>query len=180
MDGEDDFLGSLGLGKLLASEGVDSSGLTTLLSRGGGGEASSSAQFADVDNQDSDEEAKYMDDVSDNDLPETEAEKAARAKERQEEARYKRMALQMNRELEETRAKQGKGKGKAQHDPKDVVRRIWPEFEQGRRLRMTDVLYETPMTRKHLEHELQRKKRRKVEHHISRRSVSEGFLGGTL
>lgn len=168
MDGEDEFLGSLGLGKLLASEGVDSSGLSTLLSRGGGGEASTSAQFADVDNQDSDDEAKYEDDLSDNDLPETEAEKMARAKERQEEARYKRMALQMNQELEDSRAAKGKGKGKATNDPKDVVRRVWPDFEPGRRLRMTDVLYETPQMRHQYERESQRKKRRKVETHVYR------------
>lgn len=164
MEGEDDFLGSLGLGKLLASEGVDSRRLSTLLSRGGGGEASTSANFADVD---SDEDAKYEDDLSDNDmLPETETERAAREKERQEEARYKRMALQMNRELEDSRAR--KGKGKAQQDPQMVVKKIWPEFERGWRLRMTDVLYETPLMRRQHEHEVQSKKRRRVEQHASR------------
>lgn len=169
MDEGDDFLGSLGLGKLLASEGVDSSGLSTLLSRGGGGgEGSTSAQFADVDNQDSDDEAKYEDDLSDNDLPETEGEKAARAKERQEEARYKRMALQMNQELEDSRAAKGKGKGKATNDPKNVVKRIWPDFQPGRRIRMTDVLYETPLMRHQYDRQSQKKKRRKVDHHVQR------------
>lgn len=166
MDAEDDFLGSLGLGKLLASEGVDSRGLSTLLSRGGGGEASGSANFADVE---SDEDAKYEDDLADDDmLPETEAERAARDKERQEEARYRRMALQMNRELEDSRAR--KGKGKAEQDPQMVVKKIWPDFEPGRRLRMTDVLYETPLMRRQHDQEVQRKKRRKVEQVTSRES----------
>lgn len=163
MDGGDDFLGSLGLGKLLASEGVDSRGLSTLLSRGGGGEASGTANFADVE---SDDDAKYEDDLADDDmLPETEAERASRDKERQEEARYKRMALQMNRELEDSRAR--KGKGKAQQDPQMVVKKIWPDFEPGRRLRMTNVLYETPLMRQQHDHDVQRKKRRRVEQHTS-------------
>jgi hypothetical protein len=165
MDEGDDFLGSLGLGKLLASEGVDSSGLNTLLSRGG--EASASNELANVDN-DSDDDAKYEDDLSDHDLlPETEAEKAARAKEKQEEARYRRMALQMNKELEAKRSAD-KGKTKSKEDPKDVVKRIWPEFEPGRRLRMTDVLYETPYAREQYKEASYRRKRRKVIHEAKR------------
>jgi len=160
MDGEDDFLGSLGLGKLLASEGVDTSGLSNILSRGGN--ASSSNELANIDNE-SDDDAKYEDDLSDHDLlPETEAEKAARAKEKQEEARYRRMALQMNKELEAKRA--NKGKGKAKEDPKDVVKRIWPDFEPGRRLRMTDIIYETPHTREQYKQASYKRKRQKVVH----------------
>lgn len=160
MDDGDDFLGSLGLGKLLASEGVDASGLSTLLSRGG--DASTSNEYANVDN-DSDDDAKYEDDLSDRELPpETEVEKAAREKERLEEARYRRMALQMGKELEAKRLQ--KGKAKAKEDPKDVVKRIWPDFEPGRRLRMTDVLYETPYLRERLRQVTHKKKRRKVDH----------------
>ena len=168
MDGEDDFLGSLGLGKLLASEGVDTSGLSNILSRGGG--ASTSNELANIDNE-SDDDAKYEDDLSDQDLlPETEAEKAARAKEKQEEARYRRMALQMNKELEAKRA--NKGKGKAKEDPKDVVKRIWPDFEPGRRLRMTDIIYETPHTREQYKQASYKRKRQKVVHESIRMSGS--------
>jgi hypothetical protein len=164
MDGDDDFLGSFGLGKLLASEGVDASGLSTLLSRGG--EASTSNGFADVDN-DSDGGAGYEDDLSDHDLPaETEAEKAAREKERLEEARYRRMALQMGKELEAKRLEKGKGKAKVEEKKEDVVKRIWPDFEPGRRLRMTDVLYETPYSRERHRQVAHKKKRRKVDHQV--------------
>jgi len=166
MDDENDFLGSMGLGKLLASEGVDSSGLNTLLARGG--DASASNELANIDNN-SDDEAGYEDDLDDHDLlPETEAEKAARAKEKQEEARYRRMALQMNKELEAKRASTSKVKGKSKDDPKDVVKRIWPDFEPGRRLRMTDVLYETPYAREQYKEASYRRKRRKVVHEAKR------------
>jgi transcription initiation factor TFIID subunit 1 len=167
MDDEDSFMDSLGLGKLLASEGVDTSGLNTLLSRGGG--ASTSNELVNIDN-DSDDDAKYEDDLSDHDLlPETETEKAAREKEKHEEARYRRMALQMNKELEAKRATV-KGKGKAKEDPKDIVKRIWPDFEPGRRLRMTDVLYETPYSREQYKQASYRRKRRKVVHEAKRTS----------
>jgi hypothetical protein len=169
MDDENDFLGSMGLGKLLASEGVDSSGLNTLLARGG--DASASNELANIDNT-SDDEAGYEDDLDDHDLlPETEAEKAARAKEKQEEARYRRMALQMNKELEAKRATASKVKGKSKDDPKDVVKRIWPDFEPGRRLRMTDVLYETPYAREQYKEASYRRKRRKVVHEAKREST---------
>ena len=169
MDGEDDFLGSMGLGKLLASEGVDSSGLNTLLARGG--DASASNDYANIDNN-SDDEAGYEDDLDDQDLlPETEAEKAARAKEKQEEARYRRMALQMNKELEAKRASASKVKGKSKDDPKDVVKRIWPDFEPGRRLRMTDVLYETPYAREQYKAATYRRKSRKVVHEAKRKFI---------
>jgi hypothetical protein len=168
MDGEDDFLGSMGLGKLLASEGVDSSGLNTLLARGR--DASASNDFANIDNN-SDDGAGYEDDLDDHDLlPETDAEKAARAKEKQEEARYRRMALQMNKELEAKRTSASKVKGKYKDDPKDVVKRIWPDFEPGRRLRMTDVLYETPYAREQYKEASYRRKRRKVVHESKRKS----------
>jgi hypothetical protein len=167
MDDGDDFLGSLGLGKLLASEGVDASGLSSILSRGGG--ASASNELANVDNE-SDDDAKYEDDLSDHDLlPETEAEKTARAREKQEEARYRRMALQMNQELEAKRAI--KGKGKAKEDPKDFVKRIWPDFEPGRRLRMTDVIYETPYAREQYKQASYKRKRQKVVHESIRMSL---------
>jgi hypothetical protein len=169
MDDENDFLGSMGLGKLLASEGVDSSGLNTLLARGG--DASASNELANIDNN-SDDEAGYEDDLDDHDLlPETDAEKAARAKEKQEEARYRRMALQMNKELEAKRASTSKVKGKSKEDPKDVVKRIWLHFEPGRRLRMTDVLYETPYAREQYKEASYRRKRRKVVHETKRTST---------
>lgn len=180
MDGEDDFLGSMGLGKLLAAEGVDSSGLNTLLARGG--DASASNELANIDNN-SDDDAGYEDDLGDDDLlPETEGEKAARAKEKQEEARYRRMALQMNKELEAKResASAGKSKGKAKEDPKEVVKRIWPDFEPGRRLRMTDVLYETPYARAQYKEASHRRKRRKVIHEAKRMSTSRGDLSNML
>ena len=177
MDSADDYLGSFGLGKLLASEGVDSSGLNTLLSRGG--DASASNELANIDNN-SDDDAGYEDDLSDHDLlPETEGEKAARAKEKQEEARYRRMALQMNKELEAKRASD-KGKVKSKENPQDVVKRIWPNFEPGRRLRMTDVIYETPYAREQYKEASYRRKRRKVIHEVKRRFHSIRIASGSV
>lgn len=165
METDNDILSSvssLGLGRLLASVGVDSNSVSNFLDRDGDG--STSKRIADDDLGSDD--GKYMDDVSDSELPaETEAEQRAREKEKMEEARYLRKAIESGKRIaaEGARVKQ-KEKEKEKRTETDEVKDVWPDFEKGKRLRMTEVFYETPEMRKGYEVDLSKKKRRKVDY----------------
>lgn len=100
-----------------------------------------------------------MDDVSDTELPaETAEDQQARARERAEEARYRRKAMEYGKRLAEEGVKV-----KEKKDEGDEVKRVWPDFEKGKRLRMTEIFYETPATKQAYTVSLSRKKRRRVE-----------------
>lgn len=159
MESDEDELGassSFGLHRVLASSGVDPAAFSDFFSKTGG---TSSRAFADVD-ANSDED-RYEDDVSDGGLPAENVEEV-RAREREqtaikaEEARWYRKAMEMQRD---------EGKRKVQEkvlDEVERVREVWPEFEKGRRLKMTEVFYETPKQRRGREVGFNRRKRRKV------------------
>jgi hypothetical protein len=156
MDSDDDVIGSvgsLGLGRLLASEGVDPNALSTLLSRTGG---PSSQRFAAEVELNSDEE-KYMDDVSDGELPaETEEDRISRAREQAEEARFRRKALEMMKAAVPAKVN-------TQAEEEKVVKKVWPSFEKGKRIKMSQIFYETPADKREYQINLARKKRRKLE-----------------
>ena len=160
MEVEDDDLGastSFGLNRVLASSGVDPAAFSDFFSRTGG--TSSGAAFADVD-ANSDED-RYEDDVSDAELPaenveEVRARQREQASIRAEEARWYRRAMEMQ---------QDEGKKKVQEkvmNEVDMVKEVWPDFQKGRRLRMSEVFYETPKQRRGWEAGFTRRKRRKI------------------
>jgi hypothetical protein len=156
MDADEDDLGassSFGLNRVLASSGIDPAAFSNFFSKSG----RSSSAFADVD-ANSDED-RYEDDISDAESP-IENVEDVRAREREqaaakaEEERWYRRAMEMQRDI---------GKAKVQEKvtgEMDRVREVWPEFEIGRRLRMTEVFYETPKQRRGWE--ASRRKRRKL------------------
>ena len=155
MDINGDDLGessSFGLNRVLASSGIDPASFSSFYSKTGG---ISSSAFPDVDaNSDSD---KYEDDVSDVELPE---EAQARDKERAaikaDEERWYRKAMEMQKVGESKRVQE-----KVVNEM-DRVKEVWPDFEKGRRLRMTEIFYETPKQRRGWETGFNRRKRQKV------------------
>ena len=160
MEVEENDLGassSFGLNRILASSGVDPAAFSNFLSKTGG--STSATAFADVD-ANSDED-RYEDDVSDAELPaenveEIRARQREQASMRAEEERWYRRAMEMQRV-------QGKKKvqEKVMNDI-DMVKEVWPDFQKGRRLRMSEVFYETPKQRRGWEAGFARRKRRKV------------------
>ncbi|KAK8865758.1 hypothetical protein IAR55_000905 [Kwoniella newhampshirensis] len=166
MSSEDDTLGSIGafgLHSILASTGVDPSSLSAIF---GEASATSSRHFAEVEAEDDD--GRYEDDLSDNDLLPAENAEDVAAREREQQARKREEERWIRKGMELAQAggptDNPKGKGKAV-DKKEQglrkVKKIWPDFEQGKILRMSQVFYETPADRK--ADESQRKKRRRVE-----------------
>lgn len=152
---------SLGLGRILASSGVDPAAFSSFFSKTGG---NSSSAFADLDAA-SDNSDKYEDDISDTSLPGENVEEL-RSREREqaavqaEQERWYRRAKEMQREQDEgsgTRVKVEKVL-----DEIGMVKEIWPGYEKGGRLRMTEVFYETPKQRKGWELGFSKRKRRKI------------------
>lgn len=160
LDEDDDQLGSvtsLGLSRVLASAGIDPNAFSNFFEKNG---ESSSRRFAEVDAEDGEE--KYEDDVSDGELPEESAEdKAARAREatarKREEERWYRRALEEQARPPPVPKPQPKAESQQER-----LRKVWPEFEKGKRLKMTEVLYETPAERAAYKEATNRKKRRKL------------------
>jgi transcription initiation factor TFIID subunit 1 len=195
---EDDQLGSvtsLGLHRVLASAGVDPNSFasffdkTTSGSGDGAGPSSASASrhFGEIEAEDDQE--KYEDDISEDELPAESAEDA-RAREREqavrkaEEDRWFRRAMEMQRAGPGLQSgvkigddeKRRRKKEKERQAQRERVKSIWPEFRTGQRLRMTEVLYETPADKRAHEEVMARKKRRKVE----TRDTCECGLSGSL
>ena len=166
MNAEDDDIGnvsSFGLGRILAQSGIDTSSLGNLL----GGASGSNSAYAELDASD-DENAKYMDDELDTDLPgegegEVERRKQQEAHNRAMEERYVRKAMEMQREL----AAKGKAPSKTREEQTaeelGKAKRIWPDFSQGMILKMSEVFFETPAMTKAHQAELARNKRRRIE-----------------
>ncbi|ORY20963.1 hypothetical protein BCR39DRAFT_554452 [Naematelia encephala] len=144
-------ISGLGLSSVLASVGIDPS----FLDRAGVVGSSSVANQL----QEDDAEEKYMDDVSEVSLPsEGEEVKKARAAEQASEARFRRQAEKMMADAERKKKSLKKEEGAEQR-----VKRVWPDFEKGKRLKMTEVFYDTPMMRKVWAEEVSRNKRRKLD-----------------
>jgi transcription initiation factor TFIID subunit 1 len=161
---EDDTLGSaFGLGSVLAEVGVDEAALNAFLERTEG--KNSRALEAAI--QQGDE--KYMDDVSDGELPEENAEdRAARAREQAAiKANEERWARRAAAELAGTGPTEKEKRRRRQAEraaaEKDVVRTVWPEFRQGTVLKMSEVFYETPAARAEVVAGLMKKKRRLLD-----------------
>ncbi|WVQ97109.1 hypothetical protein IAU59_004219 [Kwoniella sp. CBS 9459] len=171
MASEDDTLGSigsLGLTSVLASAGVDLASLGSFLGEASG---TSSRQLAEVEAEDN--EDKYEDDISDDELP-SESKEDAAARQREQEARRREEERWIRKGMEMQADLAGKGKGKAkektmveamgktkeQRELEEILK-IWPGFEKGKRLRMSEVFYETPADRIALT--AQSKKKRRLE-----------------
>ncbi|WVR05721.1 hypothetical protein IAU60_002745 [Kwoniella sp. DSM 27419] len=167
MASEDETLGSigsLGLSSILASAGVDISSLGSFLGEASG---TSSKQLAEVEAED--DEDKYEDDLSDGELPaESHEDAMARQREqelrRREEERWIRKGMEMQAGKGKGRMADGDGEtGKKTKNEMELEKMlsIWPGFEKGKRLRMSEVFYETPADKVSLA--AQRKKKRRVE-----------------
>lgn len=161
---EDDTLGSaFGLGSVLAEVGVDAASLNAFLERTEG--------KASLDMEAAIEEAntKFMDDVSDDELPdETPEDRAARQREQaairaNEERWARRAAAEMAGGEGSGEAKRRKRQAERAQKEKDVVANVWPEFKQGTILRMSEVFYESPAARMASAAALLKKKRRLLD-----------------
>jgi hypothetical protein len=162
-DADLEFTGLSGLDRVLASVGVDASAFSDFYSKTSGGNSKSSGILATVD-VDSGDDDKYEDDISDHELqPESAADVAARKKSEADAERMIRRGLALQKEIQQNRGTVTVKKNKEQEE-KETVRRTWPEFKQGDRLRMSEVFYETPAERREYEARLARVKRRKVIH----------------
>lgn len=159
-------LGSLGLGRILASAGIDPSSIGSFL--GDAGQSSKELTQVELDEDD----AKFEDDISDDELPE-EGEEERRQREidqearKREQERWMRKGLEMMKksmEQQQTKDKKGKQKaddGKTQEERHlEEARKIWPDFDKGKRLRMSEIFYETPADVRAFE---AKRKKRKTE-----------------
>jgi hypothetical protein len=143
---------SLGLHRILRDVGIDLSAHDSVFDSSGAGGALALAD-ADV----SDGEDKFEDDVSD---PETAGEKEDRRlqerKRATEEARWMKRAMEMQKEVKTKVAPREK-------DALAKVRKVWPDWERGQRMRMTEVFYDTPLMQSKREVETNKAKRRKLD-----------------
>lgn len=158
-------LGSLGLSRILASAGIDPSSIGSFL--GDAGQSSKELTQVELDEDD----AKFEDDISDDELPE-EGEEERRQREidrearKREQERWMRKGLEMmKKSMEQQQTKEKKGKkaddGKTQEERDlEEARKIWPDFDKGKRLRMSEIFYETPADVRALE---AKRKKRKTE-----------------
>ncbi|WWC86076.1 uncharacterized protein L201_000947 [Kwoniella dendrophila CBS 6074] len=162
-----DSMASFGLSGVLASAGIDLASLGSFLGEGSG---SSSKQIAEIEAGDNDED-KYEDDISVDELPGEDLEQRKKAEEdrKREEERWIRKGMELANNLSLSTSDKGKGKaidgipsGKSKKELElDEVMKIWPNFEKGKRLRMSEIFYQTPQDRKLLS--VQKKKKRRLE-----------------
>jgi len=164
---DEDFGGvdALGFNKILQDVGIDlnTSGLSSVF--GGNAEAGGSGSrsaFASIDNNIDDD--KY-EDVSDSELPEDEEAQKIRDKRIRDEERWyrKAMAMQAKAESGDAVARRKRKAEKREETAIDMVGRIWPDWDKGKRLRMSEVFYQTPAMTKMFEAELRRRKRAERE-----------------
>ena len=153
---------ALGLGKILADSGVDPAAFNNLYSKTGG---TSSNAYAGIDDG-SDDDAKYMDDDVDDALPEDADAARVRQEREAEEERWYQRAVEMQRKAEGKNAVAARKRKAAKREESalEVVKRIWPEWEKGKRLKMSQVFYETPAQLRAAEVALQKAKRAQREH----------------
>ena len=152
---------ALGFNKILQDVGIDlnTSGLSSVFgSNAEAGGSGSRSAFASLDNNADDD--KY-EDISDSELPEDSDAQQVREKRLKDEERWyrKAMAMQAKAESGDAVARRKRKAAKRGETAIDTVGRIWPEWEKGKRLRMSEVFYQTPATTKALEAELRRRKR---------------------
>jgi len=163
-DEEDLGLSGLsGLDRVLASVGVDVSAFSSFYSKTSGGNSKASGILADVD-VDSGDDDKYEDDISDKELqPESAEDIAARKKSEADAERMIRRGLQLQREIQQKGEDVSVKKDK-EEEAREAVKKNWPDFAKGRRLRMSEVFYETPAQKRGYELAFTKAKRRKLIH----------------
>lgn len=159
-EGDDDVLGSaFGLGSVLADVGVDANALSAFL------EKTEGKRSRDIE-QALEEEGQYMDDVSDDGLPEeTEEDKQARRREqaaiKAEEERWARRAANDLKAMPTDADK--RRRQKREETEKDRVMTVWPDYKPGTMLKMSEVFYETPAAAQSRRAGILKKKRRLLE-----------------
>ena len=167
MEPNDESLGgAFGLGRVLADSGIDSAAFSSFYSKTSGGAASqTTSAFDDVDAV-LDKDVAYEDDVSDSELPAESAEEVrAREARKAEEERWYQRAMAMQAQAESSRAQEERARKKKERETDDAakVKGLWPDFLQGKRLKLSEVFYETPRMKSAWAKNLERKKRRKPD-----------------
>ena len=167
MEPNDESLGgAFGLGRVLADSGIDTAAFSSLYSKTSGEAAGpSTSAFDDVDAA-SEKHAAYEDDVSDSELPaESVEEIRAREARKAEEERWYQRAVTMQAQAESSRGQEERERKKKERERDDTakVKNLWPEFVQGKRLKLSEVFYETPRMKTAWAKELERKRRRKLD-----------------
>lgn len=159
-EGDDDVLGSaFGLGSVLADVGVDANALSAFL------EKTEGKRSRDIEAA-LEEEGQYMDDVSDDGLPEeTEEDKQARRREqaaiKAEEERWARRAANDLKAMPTDADK--RRRQKREETEKDRVMAVWPDYKPGTMLKMSEVFYDTPAASQSRRAGILKKKRRLLE-----------------
>lgn len=198
-DEQDDALGpslGLGLGGVLQEAGVDISAFSSFFGASEAGPSGTSGQdgdaaarFAQIEGEG---EGRYMDDDDDdlNDLRdlaggageygaenEAEAREKAKERERAEQEMWMAKGLEIQREAEQKAAAKRRkmqadresGESK-EESPLDIVRKSWPGWQVGDRLRMSQVFYQTPVMAEKERREGVKRKRR----HFGYEDLAEG------
>lgn len=186
MDPEyDDGLGPsnlLGLGKILLSAGVDVGEFTNAFDKSGSGssvQANNARARAFAEIEDSDEEAGYMDDDADIDMDDTGEsmeERATReraaARARADEERWMKRGMEMQRQAESAAKKKISDRIKDEQEgreltPLEKIRKVWPDWQPGQKMRLSEVFYQSPVVRDR--EEVDRKKRKLAHFGVAQR-----------
>jgi len=166
MEVDDDALGSaFGLGGVLAEIGVESSALSAFLERTEGRASRDLAAAIEVEAEADD---KFMDDVSEASLPdENDEDRQARIREqaaiKAEEDRWARRAAAEMAGTAGPSLAEKKKRRQREETEKDLLKKVWPDFQQGTLLRMSEIFYETPADRMNWANSLLKKKRRLLD-----------------
>lgn len=172
MSDDEDYGGIGGFGGLnkvlMDTAGIDPSSLgnfSTLFSKSSkAGPSNHASGYDDIDIESG--PVKYMDDeFADDDLPaDPEAEMVKQRREREEERMIRRtMAMQKRFQSGAAEEERKRKAAKAQESAGDLVKRVWPEFENGKRLKMSEIFYENPGQVRSAMIELSKLKRRPKE-----------------
>lgn len=157
MDGEEEQVRfkdptTLGLHRILRQVGIDLSAHDAGFDNSG---ANGVVALADADV--SDGEDRFEDEPSDVESAGEKEDREAQARRRAtEESRWMKRAMEMQRAVQPKTVK-------AKADPLEKVRKVWPEWEKGQRMKMTEIFYDTPLMQSNREAELHKAKRRKLE-----------------
>ena len=156
------------LGFALRVAGFDPSALSGSRSLGGpsgsgSGGGGGFAGIAAIDNDD--ENAKFMDDEFNVDEEGDETAAARLARQRRDDERFYRQALAMQQAAHAPAAVAERKRKAAEQEEtaREMVQRIWPEWAQGGRLKMSEIFYETPQARVNVKRLLREKKQRTRE-----------------
>lgn len=164
-DGNDALGSAFGLGSILAEVGVDQNALNNFLERTEGRQGRDMAAAIEEAGED-----KFMDDVSEGELPdENDEDRASRAREQaaiksNQERWARRAAAEMNGDAAKERERRKRKQQRREEAKKGrIVESVWPDYKPGTLLKMTEVFYETPAARKSREQALVAKKRKLLQ-----------------